>query len=601
LTLLPLAADLPALPELPWPAAEDPSLARVLEIVSSDQGLVLVSELALGPPLGALTAFQQPPQLVALLLAQAMEGLSVLHRAGRAHGALSPEAFVIDPRVHRVRMVDLWSSWIPQPRTEQLRAYCAPELWERSFPASEADRVRGDVYAMGRLAEALLSGGPPMGAWQPLVPGPRLTDEARRSFTMLSAWSARCQATAPSDRPQDAAAALEALRPLPVEGEVALARAAASLRLPYFTQVERALRSWSRTRSSAPDGGALSYLGAVSSFRASLLWKGLASAAVAIVVASVGLAVRPLPAAAGQWPAGACLDSARPQVLEGPDAGGPSVLRLAGPAPEQFAIDGCPVAASPGLRLALAPGTHQLRVEATGRKIGLAVEIDAGSELDLGIEGLPIATGNGADAIASFRGGLRKLTDRTAGLRANPSSPAIDDSPPPAETAYAQALIEPATRDLLDLDLRLIDPSPAARANLPDGLALWLDALRAAASRFEVGESACNRRARQQVRTLLDQRQPEAAPKLSDAIEALAVDRILATEEANRPDEETAILKSLGVTDSPMLQRAVHDLVLDPELRRCVETLRPIATDLKTLADSQLVEYGEWTAWAHQP
>ena len=102
------------------------------------------------------------------------------------------------------------------------------------------------------------------------------------------------------------------------------------------------------------------------------------------------------------------------------------------------------------------------------------------------------------------------------------------------------------------------------------------------------------------MRTLLDQRQPEATPDLHRAIEALAVGRLLAAEEANRPMEEAAVLKDLGVADSPMLQRSVHDLVLDPELRRCVDDLRPRAADLKTLAASQLADYGEWTAWSHE-
>jgi len=123
---------MPTLPDLPWPAAEDPSVARILELVASDEGLVVVAELALGPALDALTAFQQAPHLVALLMAQALEGLALLHQAGRAHGAISPDAWVIDPRVHRVRLVDLWSAWTSLARTERTRPYAAPELWRRS-------------------------------------------------------------------------------------------------------------------------------------------------------------------------------------------------------------------------------------------------------------------------------------------------------------------------------------------------------------------------------------------------------------------------------------------------------------------------------------
>jgi hypothetical protein len=218
------------------------------------------------------------------------------------------------------------------------------------------------------------------------------------------------------------------------------------------------------------------------------------------------------------------------------------------------------------------------------------------------LETVPVATQTGAEEIARFRGALRKLTDRAAGLRANAAAPDASSTPDPERTAtpYERALIEPAVWDLLELDRTLISPSPAARANLPDGLALWLDALRAAARRFHSVAQECSRRAKQEVQVLVDQRQPDVTLALQQAIEALAVDRILATEETTPPGEEAAVLQALGVGDSPMLQRAVRDLGRDPELRRCVEGLRPPAADLKALAAPQLADYGSWTAWAHE-
>lgn len=143
----------------------------------------LVTQLLPDGDLGALLQRSGPlPLEVALdLVAQVADGLADVHGAGVVHGDVKPSnvllrrrgggltAYVADFGVAR----DLASSAGGRPGTVGTPSYLAPEL-----QGGGATDVRTDVYALGCLLWATLTGRPPAAGEQPRLPG-RSTRVAR--------------------------------------------------------------------------------------------------------------------------------------------------------------------------------------------------------------------------------------------------------------------------------------------------------------------------------------------------------------------------------------------------------------------------------------
>lgn len=157
----PAALELPA---PPWPPQAAPNLARPLRLERCVGGVLVGSELALGPTLELLLGTPQPLAVVAGLLAQLLAGLEVIHGAGRTHGRLHPGNLVLDVNAGCLRIVDLWAGELEGvPRgADPRKVYVRPGTAQR-------DVVPGDnLYSAGRIAEALVRGGMPLGRWSAL-------------------------------------------------------------------------------------------------------------------------------------------------------------------------------------------------------------------------------------------------------------------------------------------------------------------------------------------------------------------------------------------------------------------------------------------------
>jgi hypothetical protein len=151
-----------------------PSVARVIELGVSDGVPFLAGDLADGPSLARLLARGRAlPAPAALRAARGVvAGLAAIHAAGLAHGALRPEAVVLDPRGH-ARLIDLGlAALFPAPGIDPAvdRAlhgfdpaggapgHLAPERLAGGPPSAAAD-----VYAAGALLAAAFTGQPPPG------------------------------------------------------------------------------------------------------------------------------------------------------------------------------------------------------------------------------------------------------------------------------------------------------------------------------------------------------------------------------------------------------------------------------------------------------
>ena len=577
----------PSVPSVPaWPIEPSPNLARTLRILPTGHGAVVESELALGPALELLLrAGAQPAGVAAGLARQALTGLEALHLAGRAHGRIHPRNLILDVDQGCLRIVDLEAAAFEGvPRgLDPSKAYASP------IEASPS--VRGDLYAVGRVAEALLRGQAPLGAWRPLE-APPAPDGGR--FQRFAAWVERCQSLDPSRGFADAAEALAALRGMGIEGEQTVAQVRGGA---WVLARRRALRSIVRWRAGGGPGraGPAEFAEIVSSLRAAALWRRLGFVAVGAVLASAAFVFGPSSTLEGEhWPDSGCAAAAKPVPLgaEAPAVAGSGVIELEGPAGSLVALDGCPIElGSQRLRLGLAVGRHDVRSKIAGRVAAESFSVEpSGPPLALSLTRLP--SGIRAEAARpepSKEVGTSEAREIVLALRA------IAEKPPEATVLggrpIAEALLDPGTLATLEIDRRG-DATAAARAALPDALALDLDGLRAADRRLELATAPCLDKLRLRAAAVLAVRQPHPSAALEGAVEAMVATRLADRGERDSRPLESAILDRAGIPESRMLDGAVDEVATDAALGSCLAALAPAAAELSALAERALAEAG---------
>jgi len=161
-------------------ATTDPTTSRTWSLEQQDGATFIVCELVAGTNvadelerLGPL-----PPQQAGVLAWQIAKAVGELHARGGVHGQLSLDMLRREPpppgggeRNGRVRLLQFPLAGDPHAlpslpagdveaglaRLGRRAAYLAPELIQRGGPAD----ARGDVYALGGILHALLSGQPP--------------------------------------------------------------------------------------------------------------------------------------------------------------------------------------------------------------------------------------------------------------------------------------------------------------------------------------------------------------------------------------------------------------------------------------------------------
>ncbi len=568
------AGDL-GLPSLPFPPQPAPNVSRVLRVERSGAGVVVASELALGPTIELLLSTPQPPPVVAGVSAQLLAALEALHAQGRAHGRVHPGNLVLDVHAATIRLVDVCATSIEGVAAgdDPRKAYRPPGALGR--PPTAAD----DVYGAGRVAEALLRGGPPLGGWDVLAV-PETEAPVRPGAVALVRWIHRCQGLGPEASFATASEALAALRALGEPSD----RGVAHVRLgPWVTarrRAERTLARWRvapRREAEAP----AEYPELLSSLRAAALWKRLGFAAAGAALVSALVASSPHvegPAARASWPEDGCVEAARPAVLgqTAPAPAGGVVLELLAPAGTPVAVDGCPLSFPAGgsLRLAVSPGTHELRAKPGASTVARGVTPGLPWKL-AGLRAAPASS----EAAKHVQEALVALPSRSAPPRNDPGDP------------WRAGLLDPLAAGALTL-AQTSAAAPGTRAALPDSLALVLDGLRAAGDRVAHAERPCTDQLRKKVAEVLAVRQPQAGDAVREAVAALAAARLEDGEGRAEVGAERAIRRETAVPESPMLAAAVDDVAADDALRRCVETLNAPAEDVTSLAQRAVSEAG---------
>jgi diguanylate cyclase (GGDEF)-like protein len=165
----------------------------------------------------ALAAAPLPPRQVERVLATLAEVLAGLHARGWLHGDLRPDALLLDTAGHPV--LTSWHRIVPEGGAPHLPKpaalpFTAPEVLRGGRP----DR-RSDVYALGAVVHAMLTGAPPHAASSPqALREAILTQPVRRPSgqmvgipASLDQLLASMLAKEPADRPRDMAAVCEAL------------------------------------------------------------------------------------------------------------------------------------------------------------------------------------------------------------------------------------------------------------------------------------------------------------------------------------------------------------------------------------------------------
>ncbi len=605
-----------SLPAAPFPAGPAGSLARLLRVESSAGSVAVASELALGPTVEHLLLSAQPAPVAAGVAAQALRGLASLHAAGRAHGRLHPGNLILDVQTREVRVVDLAAFAVlgPTAGADPRKAYRPPGA------ASRDPEPRDDVYAVGQIAEALLRGGPPLGAWAPLsVPA---------QSSSFVGWMRRCQGLGREPAFATAAEALDAIQALDAAATSGVARLRPGPWVAFRRRAERTIARW-KARGLPARASSADLLDFLSSLRAASLWRGLALSAAGSVVLAAIFAAPAAPTAAATFPEDGCVDAARAAALTraSPPPAGTVAIEISAPPEAALALDGCPVEAGT-TRLAAGPGPHELRARWEDRVV--AETIDGLGPFDLAkTKPSPPADVRGSvetrpSISAPSRGPLAPpLSPREEGpSRANLPK----GSNPPSRRArgkeeVGEPVIAASDRIIAALAAAVqsppeVDPSapwtaalvareaaavlaiargpaaaPAARAALPDDLALVLDGLRAASVRMSATSGPCAADLARKTAAVLAVRRPDAPAPLREAVAALAAVRIVAAERAAAPGpdtgvaEERAIRDALGVEDSPLLDAAADEVTADPAARACAVKLSAPATDIATLAD----------------
>ncbi len=168
-----------------------------------------------GPTLGASPRL--PANRVATIMRALAGALDAIHRRGWVHGDLRPEGVRIDAANQPV--ITSWSRMVPEGQAAGAGGaggtpFRAPE----TIGGERVDR-RADVYALGALAYALLTGAPPFAAPAPAMlmraiahqAPPRVGDRSPDVPASLEALVMRMLAKSPADRPAGMGEVLAAL------------------------------------------------------------------------------------------------------------------------------------------------------------------------------------------------------------------------------------------------------------------------------------------------------------------------------------------------------------------------------------------------------
>ncbi|MFF4317509.1 protein kinase [Streptomyces sp. NPDC001568] len=226
---------------------QHPGITVVHDVGRQDGRLFIVMELLSGEDLAAVLA-RSPgglPVATALdLAAQTAEALSAAHAQAVVHRDLKPGNLFLLPG-GRLKICDFGiahssdatAGWTVTGRMFGTPAYMAPEQWR-----GERVDARCDLYALGCVLYALLSGEPPFGSTgSPYALMLRHVEEAPAALPVtpdVAALLATLLAKSPTDRPASAAKAAAALRALeravgsgaPVAAAAGTAEATAAVR-----------------------------------------------------------------------------------------------------------------------------------------------------------------------------------------------------------------------------------------------------------------------------------------------------------------------------------------------------------------------------------
>ncbi|MEU8772679.1 protein kinase [Streptomyces sp. NPDC048606] len=220
---------------------QHPGITVVHDVGRHEGRLFIVMELLTGEDLGAVLARERggvAPEVAVDLAAQTAEALAAAHERGVVHRDLKPgnlfllrsgrEAPGEAPVAGRLKICDFGiahsadatAGWTVTGRMFGTPPYMAPEQWR-----GEHVDARCDLYALGCVLYALLSGEPPFGSAEPMyvlmrrhvedVPltlreaGAVVSPELERLVLALLAKD-------PAERPESAAWVAKALRALPV-------------------------------------------------------------------------------------------------------------------------------------------------------------------------------------------------------------------------------------------------------------------------------------------------------------------------------------------------------------------------------------------------
>ncbi|WP_285535625.1 protein kinase domain-containing protein [Streptomyces lavendulae] len=209
---------------------QHPGITVVHDVGQHEGRLFIVMELLSGEDLGAVLARERgglPAAVAVDLAAQTAEALAAAHERAVVHRDLKPGNLFLLPG-GRLKICDFGiahsadatAGWTVTGRMFGTPPYMAPEQWR-----GEHVDARCDLYALGCVLYALLSGEPPFGSAEPMyVLMRRHVEDAPLSLREAGVAVAReldrlvlaLLAKAPADRPESAEAVAKALRNLPV-------------------------------------------------------------------------------------------------------------------------------------------------------------------------------------------------------------------------------------------------------------------------------------------------------------------------------------------------------------------------------------------------